>query len=140
MEPHTFDEFAKRIATSSSSRRQVLQAIIAGIVGSAFGLRGSEESQAMTVLPAAGCCTANDSLWIKIHNRVQECAKNSSHCFRINPKQGYALSPEDPNTPANLLVPTTCISGIECPTTWLNNSPNYWYLAWTKLGIGLGSR
>lgn len=140
MEPHTFDDFTRRIAANSLSRRQALQTIIAGIVGGVFGLRVSEESQAMTALPAAGCCTANDTLWIRINNRVQECAKNSNHCFRINPKQGYALSPEDPHTIANLLVPTTCISGIECPATWLNNSPNYWYLAWTNLGMGLGSR
>jgi len=141
MDPHTFDKFTERIATNISSRRQALKTIIAGIVGSAFGLRGSSDSRAMTDLPTVACCTASDSLWVKINQRAQECTRNPSHCFRIDPKQGYALSPEDPHiNPPNLLVATTCISGIECPTIWQHDTPNYWNLAWTKLGSMQGSK
>ncbi|MBO0792214.1 MAG: CDP-diacylglycerol diphosphatase [Ktedonobacteraceae bacterium] len=59
------------------------------------------------------------------------------HCTRIDPKQGYALSPALASTP-DLFVATECISGIECEILVKRDTPNYWNLAWTKFASSLG--
>ncbi|GHO48387.1 CDP-diacylglycerol diphosphatase [Ktedonospora formicarum] len=80
------------------------------------------------------CCVTTDPLWKNIEKRVHDCESDPNHCKWIDPKQGYALSPYDAVTP-DLLVATTCVSGIECPAAWDGTTPNYWNFAWTKLAL-----
>ncbi len=140
MDSRTFDELTKSIATNTT-RRQTLKTIVAGIVGGALALGGSSSSLALpatshTADPAS-CCDTSDSLWQRINARAADCHNNKSHCSNIDLQQGYALSPA--NAP-NLLVATKCTTGIECSTVWLNNTPNYWNLAWVHLASSQGSR
>jgi CDP-diacylglycerol pyrophosphatase len=87
----------------------------------------------MTTPPTTnGCCDSTDPLWKKIDQRATDCQHNHQHCKWIDLTAGYALAPYDAQVP-NLLVPTKCIKGIECPVIREQSSPNYWDLAWQQL-------
>jgi CDP-diacylglycerol pyrophosphatase len=73
-----------------------------------------------------GNVSDTDSLWVRIHQEVNDCEKDNK-CHNIYPKEGYALKEKSPNL---LMVATDRITGIECPKLWENKTPHYWELAW----------
>lgn len=138
MDSGQFDELTRALV-SSTSRRQAVRSLFAGILGSVLGFGGIGAAQAsgkrriqasMRCSPGCGKTSDTDPLW----GAVQDCQMNAKRCFAVDPlhpagKYQWVLKHEKQANNYTLIAGER-ITGIECSDIWEHTNPNYWDFAY----------
>lgn len=148
MDSGQFDELTRALV-NSTSRRQTIGLLFAGILGGALGFGGIGAAQASENLrmpasvrcsPGCGKTSDTDSLW----KAVQACQMNAKACFAVDPshpagKYQWVLKHEKEANNYTLIAGERR-TGIECSDIWEHTNPNYWDFAYQAAKKNLSSK